>query len=84
MHQYKPGLPLFKNSTMALKVGKQFVSIQVRSKKFYKGVLYKSSLHLEREIEEKRERKRSRKFKLDYITAHFSQPRNALFLLVNK
>ena len=64
MHQYKPGLPLFKNSTMAFKVGKQFVSIQVRSKKFYKGVLYKSSLHLEREIEEKRERKRSRKFKV--------------------
>ena len=29
-------------------------------------------MHLEREIEEKRERERSRKF-LDYITAHFSQ-----------
>ena len=53
MHQYKPGLPLFKNSTMALKVGKQFVSILVRSKKFYRGIPYKSSLHLDREIEEK-------------------------------
>ena len=41
-------------------------------------------MHLEREIEEKRERERSRKF-LDYITAHFSQQlRTALFFLVNK
>lgn len=57
---------------MAFKVAKQFVSVLVRKKKFYRGIPYKSSLHLEREIEEKRERERSRKF-LDYITAHFSQ-----------
>ena len=69
---------------MAFKVAKQFVSILVRSKKIYRGIPYKWSLQLEREIEEKRERERSRKF-LDYITAHFSQQlRTALFFLVNK
>ena len=47
---------------MAVKVGKQFVSILVRSKKFPRGIPYKSSLHLEREIEERRERERSRKY----------------------
>ena len=36
---------------MAFKVAKQFVSILVRSKKVYRGIPYKSSLQLEREIE---------------------------------
>ena len=63
---------------MAVKVGKQFVSILVRSKKFPRGIPYKSSLHLEREIEERRERERSRKYGSLFTT------RSALLFLVKK
>ena len=69
---------------MALKVGKQFVSILVRSKKFYSGIRYKSSLHLDREIEEKRERERSRKFKVGLYHCSLFSTRTALFFLVNE
>ena len=63
---------------MAVKVGKQFVSILVRSKKFRRGIPYKSSRHLEREIEERRERERSRKYGSLFTTS------TALLFLVKK
>ena len=69
---------------MAFKVGKQFVSVLVRTKKFYRGIPYKSSLQLEREIEEKRERERSRKFKVGLYHCSLFSTRIALFFLVNK
>ena len=69
---------------MAFKVGKQFVSVLERSKKFYRGIPCKSSLHLEREIEEKREREGSRIFKVELYHCSLFSTRTALFFLVNK